>query len=136
MIRNITIIALALSATTALAGPGDYRERRVGDGYGRDSRVHDEVVEVEDFGGAYYEDDGGYEYDAIPPGQDGALCAILGLSRSYFKEIGDCVYSVTVACTDLGDGTSEWKQESSELEFGADDCPDTIEAALDIELAY
>ncbi len=43
MTRSITIIALVLSATTALAGPGDYREGRVSDGYDRGPRVHGEV---------------------------------------------------------------------------------------------
>ncbi len=63
MTRSITIIALVLSATTALAGPGDYREGRVSDGYDRGPRVHGEVD-------AWDYDDSAYDDDRYEPGDE------------------------------------------------------------------
>jgi hypothetical protein len=104
MIRNITIIALALTATTALAGPGDYRVRPAYGASERGPRVAEEVDEIEDFGGAYYGDEEGYELDEPT---DGGECDADEEGDTYREDLGDvivgdmeCTMTALLLCKD------------------------------------
>jgi hypothetical protein len=88
MIRNITIIGLALTATTAIAGPGDYRSGPAYRASERGPRVHGEVGETEDFGGAYYGDEDGYELEEPTAGGD---CGADEEGDTYRKDLGDVI---------------------------------------------
>ncbi len=130
MIRTITIIALALTAITALAGPGHYRGEQVGDRFERGPRVHHEVDEREDFDRDFYADEERIEEIAAP----GAQCNEGGTTASMLQENVPygayvCDILVEMECVKIG-GDLYWEITYEDVL----DCTPT--SALDTDVGY